>query len=171
MKNFTRIGYPQLHRRLLFDDDKGVVEPLDEHAFGNGLVARGKHVIQFNSDEEKAVTAHRLRTLETVYHPIITFANTPFDLSQWLTNYNKSVSLTISINLVANMFRVVVDFAVILFTNLQFSLADELPQNVHILTLERWRERQVLVRLEHIFQINESSLYSKPVFVNLKVRR
>jgi len=33
----------QLHRRLLFDDAFGVGEPLNETAYGTGLVARGKH--------------------------------------------------------------------------------------------------------------------------------
>lgn len=89
--SFSFILSRQLHRRLLYDDGKGVDEPLDEHAFGNGLVARGKHIIQLNDDEEKAVTAHRFKTLETVYSPVATFANTAYNLTQWLDNFNKSV--------------------------------------------------------------------------------
>ena len=36
-----------VHRKTLKDDKKGVTEPLNEHAFGQGLVARGKHHISF----------------------------------------------------------------------------------------------------------------------------
>ena len=32
-----------VHRKTLKDDHKGVSEPINEHAFGYGLVARGKH--------------------------------------------------------------------------------------------------------------------------------
>jgi len=41
----------QLHRRLLFDDGFGVGEPLNESAYGQGLVARGKHWIYFAGDK------------------------------------------------------------------------------------------------------------------------
>ena len=36
-----------VHRKTLKDDHKGVNEPLNEHAFGYGLVARGKHQVSF----------------------------------------------------------------------------------------------------------------------------
>jgi hypothetical protein len=34
-----------VHRKTVKDDKKGVSEALNEKAFGNGLVARGKHHI------------------------------------------------------------------------------------------------------------------------------
>ncbi len=40
-----------IHRRLLSDDNWGVVEPLNEVAFGVGLVARGKHLLYVGDTE------------------------------------------------------------------------------------------------------------------------
>ena len=37
-----------LHRRLLVDDHWGVGEALNETAYGEGLVARGKHYLLFD---------------------------------------------------------------------------------------------------------------------------
>lgn len=48
-------------------------------------------------------------------------------------------------------------------------ITSELPPNVHLLTLERWRKDQILLRLEHLFQANETSEYAKPVNVDIKV--
>ena len=48
-------------------------------------------------------------------------------------------------------------------------LARNLPENVHILTLEPWREHELLLRLEHIMEKDEDPELSKPVIVDLKV--
>ena len=39
-----------LHRRCLKDDGFGVGEALDEEAFGEGLVVRGKHTVFLDTD-------------------------------------------------------------------------------------------------------------------------
>ncbi len=39
----TVVDAVDLFRRMLFDDSFGVGEPLNETAFGTGLVIRGKH--------------------------------------------------------------------------------------------------------------------------------
>lgn len=81
----------QLHRRLLYDDNKGVVEPLDETAFGEGLVVRGTHTVQLNS-LNMAADAHRLKTVETVYAPVSMVAKSTFQLNDWISRFNKNVS-------------------------------------------------------------------------------
>lgn len=48
-------------------------------------------------------------------------------------------------------------------------LAKALPPNVHILTLEPWKDDTVLLRLEHIFEVGETENLSKPVEINIQV--
>ena len=50
-------------------------------------------------------------------------------------------------------------------------MTNPLPANVHLLTLEQWAENEILLRLEHQFELNEDKAYSKPVTVSLKVRK
>lgn len=38
-----------------------------------------------------------------------------------------------------------------------------LPQNIHLLTLEPWRDNSYLVRLEHLLEKDEDPIYSKTV--------
>merc|ERR1719336_2342227 len=47
-------------------------------------------------------------------------------------------------------------------------IREELPENVHILTLEPWRENQILLRLEHQFDVDEDPKLSLPVKINIK---
>lgn len=49
------------------------------------------------------------------------------------------------------------------------ALKKALPPNVHILTLEPWKDDTILLRLEHLFEVNETRRYSAPVTVNLQV--
>merc|ERR1712150_118466 len=49
-----------LHRRLLYDDAFGVGEALNETAFGQGLVVRGKHWLQLSREKNNAARRHRL---------------------------------------------------------------------------------------------------------------
>lgn len=63
---------------------------------------------------------------------------------------------------------------IISFTNVEdktidhYSAINELPPNVHLLTLEQWNENKFLLRLEHFYQNNEDATLSKPVKVSLK---
>ncbi|CAG2100056.1 unnamed protein product [Medioppia subpectinata] len=48
------------------------------------------------------------------------------------------------------------------------ALYNPLPRNIHLLTLERWANRTLLLRLEHFYQWNESREWSTPVRVELR---
>jgi len=54
---------------------------------------------------------------------------------------------------------------------LQFSgLKKSLPHNVHVLTLEPWKSKSLLLRLEHFVEKGEDHELSKEVTVNVQVR-
>eukprot|EP00091_Calanus_sinicus_P011860 TRINITY_DN26768_c0_g1_i1.p1 TRINITY_DN26768_c0_g1~~TRINITY_DN26768_c0_g1_i1.p1 ORF type:complete len:158 (-),score=28.94 TRINITY_DN26768_c0_g1_i1:25-429(-) len=59
-----------LHRRLLDDDSFGVGEALNEHAYGTGLVAVGKHQILLGQDITKD---KKEKAMEMFYEPLIVF--------------------------------------------------------------------------------------------------
>lgn len=44
----------------------------------------------------------------------------------------------------------------------------DLPKNVHLLTLEPWKQNSILIRFEHIFAKYESAKYSRPVSFDIK---
>lgn len=48
-------------------------------------------------------------------------------------------------------------------------LTKTLPSNVHILTLEPWKDGTILLRLEHLFEAGEAQQMSQPVEVNIQV--
>lgn len=65
---------PQLHRRLLYDDVRGVAEPLNETSeiFPEGLVVRGRLLLLLNRPSV-AADAHRPLAQEVVLQPLLTF--------------------------------------------------------------------------------------------------
>ena len=62
-----------LHRRLLDDDAFGVGEPLNETAFGKGLVVRGKHHFLLDTSIAKSNERRRFLTNEINHPPLVTF--------------------------------------------------------------------------------------------------
>nr|CAD7414004.1 unnamed protein product [Timema poppensis] len=52
------------------------------------------------------------------------------------------------------------------FSGLKSSLG--LPSNVHLLTLEPWKDQAVLLRLEHFLEKNEDPILSRDADVNIK---
>ncbi|CDQ91797.1 unnamed protein product [Oncorhynchus mykiss] len=65
-----------LHRRLLYDDVRGVGEPLNEMSdiYPEGLVVRGRHLISL-SPPATAADTHRPLAQEVVLQPLITFTD------------------------------------------------------------------------------------------------
>ncbi|KAL6111177.1 man2b1 [Pungitius sinensis] len=125
-----------LHRRLLYDDVRGVAEPLNETSsvFPEGLVVRGRLLLSLQRPAG-AADAHRPLAQQEVLQPTLTFTDGELHPN----------------------------------TRLQFSgLQAALPPAVHLLTLTRWDEDSVLLRLEHQFQRRESKVNSGPVTVNLQ---
>ncbi|XP_023343097.1 lysosomal alpha-mannosidase, partial [Eurytemora carolleeae] len=116
-----------IHRRLLHDDAFGVGEALNETAFGEGLVVRGKHSIVLcgtNCDDESARKAE-----EIFAAPVILFGEacgpnsrpvSP-DVSKLHAKFNAKPRTSIN-----------------------------LPDYIKLLTMEKWTQNQILVRLENI---------------------
>lgn len=48
-------------------------------------------------------------------------------------------------------------------------LSKPLPEHIHLLTLEQWEKKSLLLRLEHIYQNNEDTELSQPKEISLKV--
>lgn len=70
---------PQLHRRLLYDDVRGVNEPLNETSdiFPDGLVVRGRLLLSLDRPAS-AADAHRPLAQEAVLQPLLTFTDGDF---------------------------------------------------------------------------------------------
>jgi lysosomal alpha-mannosidase len=129
-----------VHRRLLYDDGFGVEEPLSEPGFdGKGLVIRGKHWLLFSSIKD-AAKKHRDLAQRIFLEPLITFSSYKSE-SDYFKNFQTYYS----------------------------GLLNPLPKNVHLLTLEQWKNDSYLLRLEHFYQTNDDpDGLSMPVTVDLK---
>ncbi|XP_050094316.1 lysosomal alpha-mannosidase-like [Anopheles aquasalis] len=128
-----------VHRRLLRDDRFGVGEALNETQFGSGLVARGKHWLIFGKSSAVTVKGETQKAKER-------FLQRNVHLPSWVFLTNAD-GLSFE-NFVAQ-------------SNNNFSfLSRPLPTNVHLLTMEPWKDGSVLIRFEHIFEKNEDPLLS-----------
>jgi lysosomal alpha-mannosidase len=128
-----------LHRRLLYDDDLGVGEALNESAFGEGLVVRGKHSLIVDGPATSALV-HRVSAQNIYMHPLAVYSLT----QQTYANYSAAYRLTWS------------------------ALTDVLPLNLHLLTLDQLGPKDYLVRVEHYFELNEDATYSSPITFDLQ---
>uniref|UniRef100_A0A7I4YMU9 Alpha-mannosidase n=1 Tax=Haemonchus contortus TaxID=6289 RepID=A0A7I4YMU9_HAECO len=126
-----------LHRRCFADDHWGVEEALDEPGYGSGLVARGTHYVLLG-ETKTAAAIHRPLAVDIFHSPQLTFAPV-----KNATDYAQRYRMKFS------------------------ALRRSLPPFVHLMTLERWHRRSLLLRLEHIFQNQEDFDNSKPMSVVL----
>ena len=128
-----------LHRRLVWDDKFGTHENLNETAYGKGLVVRGRHILLL---EPPAMSAryHRVDSQRIYMHPLATYAVTQQSYAEYSAAYRQTWS----------------------------ALADQLPLNVHLLTLDQLGPKDYLVRIEHYFELFEDDTYSQPVTLDLQ---
>ena len=129
-----------VHRRTLYDDAQGVGEPINEVAFGTGLVVRGQHYLLFQSPENSA-RYHRPMAQRLFMSPLATYALTNLSYTNYSNNYRQSWS----------------------------ALNEELPTNVHLLTIDQWSSKTYLMRIEHYFEVNEDATLSQPVQFDLQI--
>ena len=128
-----------VHRRTLCDDALGVGEPLNETAFDTGLVVRGKHFLILD-DPSTSALSHRVASQYLFMHPLATYALPHLSYADYITKYRQTWS----------------------------ALIDDLPLNVHLLTLDQLDTNQYLIRVEHYFEMNDDETYSQPVIVDLQ---
>jgi lysosomal alpha-mannosidase len=85
-----------LHRRLLKDDGYGVGEALNETAYDQGLVARGRHIVVFGSDSASSpsVTAQQRQLSQSrmVLDPLVLLSPTSLTLQEWQDNFYTEVN-------------------------------------------------------------------------------
>ncbi|ESO84761.1 hypothetical protein LOTGIDRAFT_207233 [Lottia gigantea] len=137
-----------VHRRLLHDDALGVGEPLNETGSdGKGLVVRGSHFIFLDTIKESAAV-QRPFAEELFMAPQLSFTNAQMKYSDWSKQYRTMWS----------------------------GVKKTLPPNIHLLTLEQFagtgpvpsQDQPFLLRLEHMFEVDEDVDLSKPVNVTLQ---
>lgn len=92
----------QVHRRLLRDDTFGVDEALNETAYEQGLVVRGKHWLHFgrNTNQSPTMKARERLLQNQVLMPIWLFFDdaTSMSLSTWLNQDTNRVGFHKLIN-------------------------------------------------------------------------
>ncbi|CAF1687975.1 unnamed protein product, partial [Adineta ricciae] len=123
-----------IHRRTLYDDSQGVGEPINETAYGQGLVVRGKHYLIIEPVESSA-SYHRMASQKLFMSPTMTFALPNVSYEVYSHNYHQTWT----------------------------SLNQSLPVNVHLLTLDQLSAKVFLLRVEHYFETDEDAVYSKSV--------
>ncbi|CAI4224969.1 unnamed protein product [Auanema sp. JU1783] len=128
-------GYIELmvHRRCFYDDHWGVEEALDEPGTtGKGLVARGSHILLLTNLNE-ASSVHRPAALRFFHEPLFSFTNVS-NVTEFKQNHRLSYS----------------------------GLVDPLPDYLNLLSIEKWKDNTLLLRLEHLYQSGEDKENSKP---------
>eukprot|EP00850_Spirogloea_muscicola_P004147 SM000017S02887 [mRNA] locus=s17:887138:900859:+ [translate_table: standard] len=140
-----------LHRRLLNDDHRGVGESLNETTCTEeppvceGLMVRGVFYVHAGRHVDAAVW--RRQFAQRLYSPLL--------LAFTRHQSGDEGSLPFSLDVLSSSQSV-------------FGSADfELPKNVAILTLQELEEKVVLLRLAHLFEVDESEELSRLANVDI----
>ncbi|KAM7277621.1 hypothetical protein ACFE04_004755 [Oxalis oulophora] len=132
-----------LHRRLIHDDMRGVGEVLNETVCitgdCEGLTIQGKIYLRIDKPGEGA--RWRRTVGQEIYSPLL-LAFTEQDGDSWTNSHETT------------------------FSGIDPSYA--LPENVALITLEELESGQVLVRLAHLYEIDEDKDYSVKASVELR---
>lgn len=146
---------------MLSDDAKGVGEALNETAYGEGIIARGKHYLIYTKKTNQ-IGGERLLQNE-VFMPNWLFFDdvSSINYNDWRQRYTHSVKIIIT-------YKATI---ILLIHRPQFqssSLKTPLPQNVHLMTYEPWKDDDHLIRFEHLLDKYDDAELSKPVTFDLK---
>ena len=138
-----------IHRRLLADDSRGVGEPLNEttggmtpypdpRRVGDGITVSGRHVLLISSPSDGM---RELRAeMDKLFMPLSVFYGI------------KGKGAEISAQKESSLGSIV---------------GQDLPLNVHLLTLQQWNKDTILLRLAHQFAVDEDNELSAPVTVDV----
>ncbi|XP_010528132.1 PREDICTED: alpha-mannosidase At3g26720 [Tarenaya hassleriana] len=132
-----------LHRRLLYDDHRGVGEVLNETVClpdgCKGLTVQGKLYIQIDNLGDGA--KWRRTFGQEIYSPLL-LAFTQQEGNTWINSHETTFSA--------------------------FEPTYSLPKNVALLTLQELENGEVLLRLAHLFEVGEDKDYSGMAKVELR---
>ena len=131
-----------VHRRLLFDDRRGVGEPLNEPGLdGAGLIIRGRHWILVAPNAAAPAAYKALQ--------------------------QQSQSLPSTVQLFAGLGALTPAAWLAANTPTASVLAAPLPPNLHLGTLHAHSPTSALLRLAHIYDAGEDAALSQPATVDL----
>ncbi|KAI5057211.1 hypothetical protein GOP47_0027226 [Adiantum capillus-veneris] len=133
-----------LHRRLLYDDGRGVGEPLNEmvciETDCEGLTVQGK--LFLNVSPLKKGSRWRRSMGQQVYSPLHLSFTTMDPGESWTSTRSPFFS--------------------------GMSDVYSLPENVALITLQELKDGQILLRLAHLYELNEDEVLSTVAYVDLK---
>ncbi|KAL7616275.1 hypothetical protein Lser_V15G04007 [Lactuca serriola] len=132
-----------LHRRLLYDDGKGVAEALNETVcVGNdyrGLTVQGKYYLRIDLIGEGA---------------------------KWRRSYGQEIYSPLLLAFIEQDEKTGTNFQVSTFSGMDSSYS--LPDNVTLLTLQELEDGKILLRLAHLYEVGEDKDLSVMTSVELQ---
>ncbi|GFN78507.1 alpha-mannosidase [Plakobranchus ocellatus] len=134
-----------LHRRLLYDDCKGVGEALNE----TDLVVRGKHYLLLNKVSQ-AARQYRPLAKEIFLKPLLTFSDSQLSPSDYIAKFSSNWT---------GMYRNLPD-------NVHILTVEAVPGTPVVPSPPD--TTPFLIRFEHFYEVGEDAALSKPVTFDLE---